>query len=362
MTQSENLYKALAKAIGLAAIAVVLLWLLYKVTAVLLLFLLALVFIIIINAPVSWLEKKGMKRGWASFVVFGIIFLVFLLLGWLVIPRLYFQTQELIDNLPNYIQSLRSYVTSWVADNPVIRNEIKNEEFSITNLLPPAGRLINMMGNYSLLLFSMIFVSILFICIVVYSVSRPRPLLEIYYNFFPPAKREKAQNALIHTSTMLNGWIKANLIGGSIEAVCTTVFLSIMEVPGAWLWGAVVLFAELIPNIGFYIMSVPPTLLALSVSPLTGLWVFIFFIVLSEIMGSFVMPRLIASKMNLHPVSTLFMLLVMGSAFGLIGALLTVPVTAIIKAYYTAFKVQDQEEDSKMDERIDNVLYPQPGK
>ena len=61
--------------------------------------------------------------------------------------------------------------------------------------------------------------------------------------------------------------------------------------------------------------------------------------------------------MNIHPVSTLFMLLMMGSAFRLIGALLTVPVTAIIKAYYkTFFKIND-EKDHLLKNRIDTVIY-----
>ncbi|HEY5371637.1 MAG TPA: hypothetical protein VIJ75_21835, partial [Hanamia sp.] len=58
-----------------------------------------------------------------------------------------------------------------------------------------------------------------------------------------------------------------------------------------------------------------------------------------------------------HPVSLLFMLLVMGVAFGLVGAFLTVPVTAIIKAYYEAFFKVEQENDPLLGERIDAVIY-----
>jgi putative permease len=192
---------------------------------------------------------------------------------------------------------------------------------------------------------------------VIYAVMNPRPLLQIYFSLFAPAKRDKAKNALLNTSVMLNGWIKSNLIGGSIDAVCVTVFLSIMNVPGAWVWGAITFFAELIPKIGFYIMAVPPILVALSVNPLTALWVTIFFLALDEIMGDFVLPRIRSSTMNLHPVSTIVVLLIMGSAFGLIGALLATPLTAIIKAYYEEFYAGHVKNDKQMETRIDAIIY-----
>src|SRR5690606_24431205 len=80
-----------------------------------------------------------------------------------------------------------------------------------------------------------------------------------------------------------------------------------------------------------------PVIIALSVNPMTALWVLIFYLALNEIMGDFVMPRVRASTMNLHPVSTLFVMLAMASAFGIAGALIATPLTAFIKAYYEEF-------------------------
>ena len=117
---------------------------------------------------------------------------------------------------------------------------------------------------------------------------------------------------------------------------------------GALVWGALALFSELIPKIGFYIMSIPPVLGALSVSPLTALWELIFFLALNEIIGDFVMPKLRSSTMNIHPVSSIFLLLAMGSAFGLTGALMATPLAAIIKAFYEEFYVKKFNEDTDL--------------
>lgn len=170
-------------------------------------------------------------------------------------------------------------------------------------------------------------------------------------------KKRKAVKAFQDASIMLIGWFRANLIGGSIEAVLTAITLSFLNVPGALVWGVFALFAELIPKIGVYLMSIPPILVALSVSPATALWTTVYFIILNEIMADFVMPRLRSSTMSIHPVSTLFMVLAMGSAFGLMGALLATPMVAIIKAYYYAFYVKEQEKDKAFLKYIDDAIY-----
>jgi predicted PurR-regulated permease PerM len=65
--------------------------------------------------------------------------------------------------------------------------------------------------------------------------------------------------------------------------------------------------------------------------------------------------------MNIHPVSILFILMAMASAFGVMGALLATPLTAIIKAYYEAFFCDRFQADKKVNERIDRILYRKKG-
>jgi len=354
---NDNLYKTIRRALTHAALLIVLLWFLFKIVNVLMLILLAIILVLIINVPVAWLEKRKIKRGLACLIVFGAIAICIALMFWLIVPKISEQLTALINNLPVYADQLSKNLSSWFKSNNKINTAIEGEGIELSKLIPSLPDMLISVGNYSLSLLSSILVFIIFVSMVVYAVVNPRPLFQFYFSFFAPAKREKAKIALSNTSAMLNGWMKANLIGGSIEAVCVTVFLSIMNVPGAWVWGAVTFFAILIPKLGFYIMAVPPVLVALSINPVTALWVTVFFLALDEIMGDFVLPRIRSTTMNLHPVSTIVAVLIMGSAFGLIGALLATPVTAIIKAYYEAFFSTRVKRDRQMSSRIDAVLY-----
>src|SRR5687767_12747208 len=110
---SDSLYKALIKAISFAAVIIVFLWFLFKITGVIMLLLFSVVIALIINAPITWLEKKGMKRGWACVIVFTLIALVVGLLFWLIIPIISNQISILLNNIPSYANRLSAKFSEW---------------------------------------------------------------------------------------------------------------------------------------------------------------------------------------------------------------------------------------------------------
>jgi predicted PurR-regulated permease PerM len=129
-----------------------------------------------------------------------------------------------------------------------------------------------------------------------------------------------------------------------------------MNIPGVWVWAGVTFFAELIPKIGFYIMAIPPILVAFSISPTTALWVALFFIAVDELIGDLIIPRIRSKTMKIHPVSILVMLMAMTAAFGVMGAFIATPLTAFIKAYYEVF-YEKKALSEKTDRNIDRMLY-----
>ncbi|MBE9598222.1 AI-2E family transporter [Pedobacter sp. MC2016-24] len=352
-----GLYKLITSVILYVFGMVVLLWFLYKIISVVMLLIFAIVLGLIINAPVSKLEKKGMKRWKASLIVFLLIFLVTGGLGFLVVPHISQQIDTLVGNLPQYYHSLSENVTQLFRKYPELNKELQEGGLSLTDAMPSLGKTMVGLSNFSISILGGIFVFIVFISIVVFFVSNPRPIVELYLSIFKPERRDKAERALEHTSVMLVGWMKSNLIGGLVQAVLVYVFLTLMSVPGALVWAALAFFSELIPKIGFYIMAIPPVLVALSVSPATAFWCLVFFLLMNELVADFMMPKLRSATMNIHPVSLLFLLLAMAAAFGLMGALLATPMAAIIKAYYEEFYLSRFKDDPKMSARIDRIVY-----
>jgi len=325
------------------------------------LLMLAVTLAIVINAPITALEKRKIKRGWASLIVFGIMLIIIALIGWLVIPTIGEQLTLLLNNIPGYIQQLSKLIASSLHKYPDVAKQLEISGNNMEEWFPSVPKTLMRVGNLSINIIGYVLVIIVFLSLVVYMVLQPRPLVEIYLSFFSLENRDKATRALTKTSIMLTGWMRANIIGGAIEAVLVTVVLSILQMPGAFVWGALTFFAQLIPKLGFYLMALPPVLIALSIDPVKALWVTVFFLAMDEVVGDFVMPKLRSSIMKIHPASILIVLLAMAAAFGVTGAIMATPLAAIIKAFYEEFYLSRSKTDERLNERIDTILYRENG-
>jgi putative permease len=255
-----------------------------------------------------------------------------------------------------YIDNLSKRISTWLGHYNEIKEKLEPGSTDLSLHLPSTGAILSGIGQYSISVAGTLLLIIFFFCLVIYMLINPRPLLEIYLSFFPESKRQKAAQAFAKASVMTIGWMWSNIFAGIIRAIIVWFFLYFMGIPGIWVWAGVTFFAELIPRIGFYLMAVPPILIAFSISPLLALWVSVFYIVLDEIMGDFVIPRIRSSTMHIHPVSILIILLAMTTAFGLLGAFIATPLTAFIKAYYEEFYFKKLSKE-KTDEQVDLMLY-----
>ena len=346
-------YKSVSRLVYLAAGLFVAIWFLHEIIDDILLLFFAIVITIVLNAPVTWLQKKKMSRTVASLLVFFGVMAMFALIGWMVIPKIATQVKLLITNLPGYMEKFDQRITSWLGEYGADNGQVASSASSFADQLPP---LLNRIGQYSLSIFSNVLMVIFFFCLVIYMLINPRPLLEMYLSCFHDDKKDKAAEAFSKASVMTVGWMWSNILAGALRATIVWFFLYFMGIPGVWVWAGVTFFAELIPKIGFYIMSVPPILIAFSISPTTALWVAAFYIVLDEIIGDFIIPRIRSKTMKIHPVSILVMLLAMTAAFGVMGAFIATPLTAFIKAYYETF-YQKELHREKTDKHIEKMLF-----
>jgi len=348
-------YKSLSRLIFLAAGLFIALWFGYEILEVILLLFFAIVIMIVLNAPVTWLEGKNLRRSIASLIVFFSVMLCFGLLAWMIVPKMVTQIKLLVTNLPTYLQSLNQRISNWLGDNGASDQTAQTTANAITSL-PPVSSIINSVGQYSIQLFRNILLIIFFFCLVIYMLINPRPLLELYLSCFPDQKKLKATEAFSYASKMTIGWMWSNVVAGGIRAVIVWFFLYFMGIPGVWVWAAVTFFAELIPKIGFYIMAVPPILIAFSMSPLTALWVAVFYLVSDEIIGDFIIPRIRSRTMKIHPAFILVMIIAMTAAFGVLGAFIATPLAAFVKAYYETFYKKETELPQR-EEYIHRMLY-----
>lgn len=348
------------RAIWTAVGAIIVLWFLFKFTGTFILFFFALVLAISMNGPVAALERRRVPRWAGTAIVCLAIAAVVALLVWLVVPRLTEQLTTLAANLPTYATNLSKEISGWFAGYPAVQQRLQLGGGAAAGELPSAMDVIGRVGKISLSLIEMIFILVVVASAVIYLLVDPRPLLRAYVLALPERMREQGVRAFGLASKMVVGWMWSNIVVGFIDAVAASIFLSIMGVPGALVWGAFAFFAELVPRIGGYIMATPPILVALSVNPITAVWVALFYLVLNEATGNLVAPMVRGSTMEIHPVVILFYTIAMASAFGLVGALIATPLAAFVKAYYDEFYLAGRRAPDHLEQSVTYMLERAP--
>jgi putative permease len=354
--RESDIFRALAKAVLLAAGLIALLWFMLRITWVILFFTLALVLALALNAPVTWLEHRGTPRLVATLAVFGVLGALGALIGWMIGPPLVREITGLVNSLPEHAQDLANRVAVLLSDYPEVQEQLQIDAQTASQFMPWVLSTLRNIWYYGLSLVLLLVLGLVLFGVILYMVLDPRPLLAAYVSALPPHLRAAGIRAFTKASQMVVGWVYASTIISLMKAVPAFFFLSWIGLPGALVWAVFTFFADLVPRLGFYLMIVPPTLVALSIDPMMALWVGLFYWGLSEILGNFVAPRIQASTMNLHAVFLLFITLAMVAAFGVLGAIIASPVAGFIKAYYEEFYLARVPKEPQIDQRVEGML------
>jgi len=132
-------------------------------------------------------------------------------------------------------------------------------------------------------------------------------------------------------SNILAGFIQGQLMTALIVGILETMGLMVIKMKYSLVLGMIGGLANIIPYFGPYIGLLPALAIALTVSPMKAVWTIVIFMGVQQIDNNFITPKMIEGKLGLHPVATIFAVLVGGEFFGIIGMLLAVPAMAILR-------------------------------
>jgi len=105
----------------------------------------------------------------------------------------------------------------------------------------------------------------------------------------------------------------------------------------ALFFGLWVAFTELIPYLGPWLGAIPPIAYALVVHPFAAVWVIVLFLVIHQIEGHVVVPKVMGSALRLHPLLVIFGLLAGAEIYGLLGIFIVLPLLAVLRALWEFF-------------------------
>lgn len=136
---------------------------------------------------------------------------------------------------------------------------------------------------------------------------------------------------MIEMDNSLGSFIRGQLLISAIVGVLIAVGLSIIGVDFALIIGLIAGIFNIVPYFGPVIGAIPAVISALLKSPLSAVYVVILFIVVNQVESSIISPNILGEHVGLHPVTVIFCIISGGYLFGILGVILAVPVTSIIK-------------------------------
>lgn len=206
--------------------------------------------------------------------------------------------------------------------------------------------------------FSSVLFGILFACyFLIGRQAAGRTAARMVRAFAPEARQE----SIFHAGKLLNecfhNFIVAQALQALIIGVCATVLMNLFRFPYASMIGTLNGFCALIPVIGGYLGAVLGTLMILTDAPGMALLFLIFIIVLQNVIGTLVFPRLIGQSLGLPSGWTLAAVLIGSGLGGITGILIGVPMTAFV---YRRIKEKLEEREKTLSAQPESVEQKDP--
>lgn len=344
-------YRELRKVVLLGFGLYLLLHFAEPLTALLLSFLLVFILAAVLNPIVVAGEQRGIPRIATTLGIVLLFLGLVILLGYLLVPPLFNEVGNFVQKL-SQPGALDRYHDELGRRVPWLAQQLPEPDAIIQSVSSNLTGIVRQAGRYTATVAGAVLSGFLLLVLVIYTTVSPAPLITGLLGAVPAAARPRVVTALRRILIQLKNWASGSLLLGLIVGVMTGVGLMLVgkltgqSFPYILLFSVIAGVGELIPNIGPILSAVPPVLIALTIDPWLALWVIVLFLVIQQSENNLIVPYVMGQSLNLHPVSVMFTVLVMGLLFGLLGAVLAVPVCAIAKICWEEFYLVPRATDS----------------
>jgi predicted PurR-regulated permease PerM len=332
--------------IGVAIVVGILLWMARDTVRP---FVLGLLLVYLLDPPVRWLARRGMRRSIAIIIVYVSAVLLFLEFLNLTLTPLIDEILRLLRDLPGLARQLQEQADrlSEIYDRLAIPESIRRwvesmiasltqggpgggPTFDPTDLIPVLTGVTSIVGG--------LFAYVILPVWVFYVLKDRVALTRQFDRSLPPAWRFDVWAILRMVRRLFGQWVRAQLILGVTVGVFTFIGLLILSATVDPVFGryAILLsvtagILELLPIIGPIISAIPAILLAATAGIEAVIAAFALYLIVQQVENNVLVPKIQGDAIELHPALVMFAIVIGGSLAGLLGAILALPITAALR-------------------------------
>jgi predicted PurR-regulated permease PerM len=323
----------------LTALSVVFIFLLlYRFYTIVFIFFVAFTLQIALRPAVAWLQRRGIRQDIALILVFTLLLVIVGGSIWLAAPLLSGQVSAILQQLPKYYQNLRSYLLSSSSQLLHTLASFLPAQFSLSSVTPtadaavadpitPAWQLVKTF-SYS------IFVTIGVLMLAFYWTVEGELITRRSLLLAPIDQRDELRDLLNEMETKIGAYFRGEAILCAIVGVLSAIAFFIIGVPYALGLGIVMGLFEAIPTFGPSLAAVPVILLTLTTDPTKAIWALGAIAIIQFMESHFIVPRVMDRSVGVNAVVTLLAIASFGVLFGVGGAILAIPLAAILQIFF----------------------------
>jgi predicted PurR-regulated permease PerM len=304
--------------------------------------LLAGVLFYILHPFVSLLERKGVSRIVSIASIYIIVLGLFVFLAVTVIPIIKDQVNALIDNLPYFGHEIERAARKFGESNVIGRmqeslnidfaNIVKDSTMNFTKSLS------SVTGNVTGFLSTITEVVLTFVMvpfILFYLLKDGEQLPNHFLKFISEQRQPAAKRILDDMHYAISSYIRGQIIVSLFIGIMLLIGYLIIGIKYAVLLAILAMIVNIVPYVGPIIAITPALIIAFIDSPSMVLKVIIVMMIVQLAEGKFISPQVMGKKLDIHPITIIFIILTAGNLFGIMGIILAIPGYAILKVLVT---------------------------
>lgn len=287
--------------------------------------------------------SAGLSKGLST--ALSLLLLVVVVIGLLLMagPQVLQSIMDVARSVPSNIDKFSAWITKLLKDYPeilsVVTEGVNNFETSLLGIItdyvmPSVNTLITgiTVGVINALSFMFDIIIGLIVCIYVLNSKGTFAAQgkKLAYSMFDTELANTVIDDARNIHKIFSGFISGKLIDSLIIGMITFVALSIMNMPYTVMVSVIVGVTNIIPFFGPFIGAIPSAVIIFTESPIKSLYFVIYIIIIQQIDGNIIGPKILGNSTGLPSFWVLFSILVGGGLFGFAGMLLGVPVFATI--------------------------------
>jgi predicted PurR-regulated permease PerM len=294
---------------------------------------------------VRWLQRRGLRRGWAVLVVFVVVIGAFAGLLFVLVPPLADQGTQLANNAPSYVQNLLRNKTVRDFDNHYhivskLQAELK-EKLSQGSLWTQVFGGVLGAGKAAI---SGAFSAFTVLILTLYLTASLPSVKEACYRAVPATRRDRVRNLSEEISRRVGGYVIGQVAIASTNAICSYILLRILGLPYPEALAVTVGILGLVPMIGASLGAVVVILVALFSSFTTALIALAYYVIYQQVENYLIAPRVMHRTIAVPGAVTVIAALAGGTLLGVVGALMAIPAAAGLILIYHEVLVPRQQQ------------------